>query len=290
MPTLERERTVALGLARAGAELALGYLRGGPKILRMRNKPLGGGPVTAADEAVDAHIVGGLREAFPHDAIVAEESHPDDAWERRERCWLVDPIDGTREFAHGTPGWTVQLGLCIAGRPVLGVVVEPARGRTSWAVLEGHDSSIPRWTGETRIHDEPPTPLSVAERPWQRMRLIGGKIYPFSRQNAIRRVLGISHDRASAVGSVGVRMTSVARGLADAYVQAPGKTKMWDTGPPHALVLAAGGKVTDLRGRPLNFDEPPITHPHGVIACAASQHETILEHLSDLAARWLDEP
>lgn len=292
MSSLERERSVAVDLARAGADLAQQYLRGGAKILRMRNKPLGGGPVTAADEAIDAHIVGGLREAFPQDSIVAEESHPEeneDVWGRGGRCWLVDPIDGTREYARGTPGWTVQIGLCIEGRPVLGVVIEPAHGRTSWAMLEGHGTASAHWTGQTTVQGQEPQPLRVAENPWNRLRLIGGQIYPFSRQNAIRRVLGISSDRASAVGSVGVRMTAVARGEADAYVQAPGKTKMWDTGPPQALVLAAGGRVTDLRGQPLNFDAPPITHPYGVVACAASQHEPILARLADLAARWLDD-
>ncbi len=290
MTSLDAERRLALALAKAGGEIALGYQRGGAKILRMRNKPLGGGPVTAADEAVDAHIVRALTEAFPHDHIVAEESHEDQAWVNTARCWFVDPIDGTREFAHGTTGWTVQLGLCIDGVPVLGVVAEPGPGRVSWAMHEGHGTSHARWVGETLAADGTSSPLRVARRPWHEMRLIGGKIYPFSRQNAIRKVLGITSDRASAVGSVGVRMTSVARGDADCYVQAPGKTKMWDTCPPQALVLAAGGRVTDLRGRPLLFGAPPVTHPGGVVACAAEQHEAILEHMADLTDTWVSDP
>ncbi len=287
MPSLDAERTLAVDLVRSCAQLALEYQRGGTKILRVRNKPLGGGPVTAADEALDARIVTALRRSFPDDAIVAEESHEDGVWHQRERCWFVDPIDGTREFAHGTAGWTVQLGLCIRGEPVLGVVAEPGHRRISWAAVREHGTPSARWEGATTVGDDAPIPLATASRPFSELRLIGGKVYPFSRQNAIRKMLGISSDRASAVGSVGVRMAAVARGHADAYVQAPGKTKMWDTCPPLALVLAAGGRVTDLRGEALRFDAPPVTHPAGVIACAPHHHDIIRERLADLIDTWV---
>ncbi len=252
--------------------------------MRLRNKPLGGGPVTAADEAVDQHIVSGIRDAFPDDPIVAEESWSETPWTQGGRVWFVDPIDGTREFARGTPGWTVQLGLCIDGVPVLGVVAEPAHGRLSWACLE--DTRGSAWIGET----ETPAgvvPLAVSTRPWDEMHIIGGKLSPFSRQRQVHKRLGIRRNRVHAVGSVGVRMVSVARGKADCYVQAPGKTKMWDTCPPIALVLAAGGVVSDLRGRPLDFSQPPVTHPAGVMACPKGRHEAILDALAPLTDSWL---
>ena len=89
------------------------------------------------------------------------------------------------------------------------------------------------------------------------------------------------------VGSVGVRMTAVARGEADAYVQAPGKTKMWDTCAPLCLVEAAGGRVTDLSGAPLDFRAASVTHPRGVVATASAHHAAILEQLQPLADAWL---
>lgn len=284
LASLDDERRLAVSLARAGGEIARTYQRGGARILRLRNKPLGGGPVTAADEAVDAHLVDALREAFPNDPIVAEESWSETPWQQGGRCWFVDPIDGTREFARGTPGWTVQLGLCIDGVPVLGVVAEPAHDRVSWAYRDGE-----RWVGQTETASGT-LPLAVANRPWGEMHIIGGQLSPLSRQRKIHNALGIRGDRVHSVGSVGVRMASVARGRADCYVQAPGKTKMWDTCPPLPLVLAAGGRVTDLRGNPLGFTEPPVTHPGGVIACAAGQHQAILERLESLTASWLGTP
>ena len=286
MASLDAERQLAVSLARVGGDIARGFQRGGARILRLRNKPLGGGPVTAADEAVDAHIVGALREAFPDDPVVAEESWSETPWSRGGRCWFVDPIDGTREFARGTPGWTVQIALCIDGAPVLGVVAEPAHARLSWACLEDPTATTPRWLGETQTAAGA-LPLQVAARPWEQMRIIGGKLSPFSRQRQVHKALGISADRVRSVGSVGVRMASVARGKADCYVQAPGKTKMWDTCPPLALVLAAGGIVTDLRGAPLDFTAPPVTHPRGVMACAKERHEALLRALEPLADSWL---
>lgn len=285
MGFLDEERRLATSLARTGADIARRFQRGGARVLRLRNKPLGGGPVTAADEAVDAHIVGSLRKAFPDDPIVAEESWSQTPWERGGRCWFVDPIDGTREFARGTPGWTVQLGLCIDGAPVLGVVAEPAHDRLSWACLEDVSDEA-SWIGETRT-PAGAVPLAVAARPWDQMRIIGGKLFPLSRQRQVHEVLGISRDRVRSVGSVGVRMASVARGAADCHVQAPGKTKMWDTCPPLALVLAAGGHVSDLRGNPLDFSAPPVTHPAGVVACAAQRRDAVLDALAPLADRWL---
>ncbi len=276
-----------MSLARTGGDIARRFQRGGARILRLRNKPLGGGPVTAADEAVDAHIVSGLREAFPADPIVAEESWSETPWAQGGRCWFVDPIDGTREFARGTPGWTVQMGLCIDGAVVLGVVAEPAHGRMSWACLEDPDAPEPKkWIGESEVAGGT-SPLRVADRAWDEMHIIGGKLFPFSRQRQIHKALGIPFKRVHTVGSVGVRMASVARGIADCHVQAPGKTKMWDTAAPLALVLAAGGRVSDLRGHRLDFSSPPVTHPEGVVCSAAQHHDRIVETLAALTESWL---
>jgi 3'(2'), 5'-bisphosphate nucleotidase len=82
-------------------------------------------------------------------------------------------------------------------------------------------------------------------------------------------------------------MTTVARGDADVYVQAPGHTKMWDTCAPAALLLAAGGVVTDLRGHPLDFRAPSVTHPRGVVATPHDLHAPILARLAPLADKWL---
>ena len=110
---------------------------------------------------------------------------------------------------------------------------------------------------------------------------------PFSRQHAIRRALEVSSTRTASVGSVGVRMTRVARGEADVYVQAPGRTKLWDTCAPAVLVLAAGGRVTDLRGVPLRYRRARVTHHRGVVTATAALHPEVLRRIAPLADAWL---
>jgi 3'(2'), 5'-bisphosphate nucleotidase len=278
---LDPELGFVVELLRVCGQQALRWQAGGARILAVRHKPLGGGPITAADREINDTIVNALRDRFPTDGVLAEESEADEIWRTATRCWFVDPIDGTREFARGTAGWTVQVGLTIDGRPVLGVVAEPALGRMCWAAWDD------AWFGAETFADGTSRPLRGAWRELAEIRLIGGKLFPFSRQHAIRRRLGVDRNRALSVGSVGVRMTAVARGEADAYVQAPGRTKLWDTCAPQCLVQAAGGRVTDLRGEPLQFRSSSITHARGVIATGGRHHDAIVERLRPLADAWM---
>lgn len=283
MPELSAELAFVLDLVETCGTKAREYFAAGPEFLRMRNKPLGGGPVTRADTELNDAIVEALRERFPGDAIVAEESddYEGGSWGEAERCWHVDPIDGTREFARGNEGWTIQIGLCIEGRPALGVVHEPASYRMSWAI-DGDEPIAMHRVGSGRPHN-----LTLSSAQMEALRLIGGRIYPLSRQHSIRRALGITAERAQSVGSVGVRMTAIARGDADVYVQAPGHTKTWDTCAPAVLIRAAGGTVTDLQGEPLSYHGPKVTHPTGVVASHGVLHDQILGRLEPLVTRWL---
>jgi 3'-phosphoadenosine 5'-phosphosulfate (PAPS) 3'-phosphatase len=283
-PPLREELEFVLDLVRQCIPVALAYQAGSRGVLGLRHKPDGGGPITAADRDLNGRIVAALADRFGDDAILAEESADDGRWRFARRCWHVDPIDGTREFARGRSGWTIQVGLCVAGRPVLGVVAEPGTHRITWGLVDSGESIALHQLG-----DAPATPLRVAaaRRGLQDLVLIGGKGHPLSRQYAVRRALGVDADHSLSSGSVGVRMTSVARGDADAYVQPPGRAKLWDTCAPEAVLQAAGARVTDLRGRPLSYLGPTVAHPAGVIASSPAMHHTIVDRLAPLAAKWL---
>ncbi|MCX4245770.1 3'(2'),5'-bisphosphate nucleotidase CysQ family protein [Paraliomyxa miuraensis] len=282
MTALNSELAFTLALVAECGEIAMSYWRRGAKVMALRDKPMGGGPITRADTEINDRIVTALRARFPADGVLAEESADDGSWRAPVRCWYVDPIDGTREFARGRTGWTIQIGLCVGGEPRLGVVLEPAAGHLSWAV-RGPDQALAR----RRLPGGGEVPLEPKEASFEDLLLIGGRMFPLSHQHAIRRALGVSEARARSVGSVGVRMTAVARGDAHVYVQAPGHTKMWDTCAPTALILAAGGRVTDLRGDPLDFRAPSVTHPRGVVASHGRMHEHVLQRMRPLVDRWL---
>lgn len=283
MTDLRAELDFVLDLVASCRPIAFGFLAGGPKLLGMRHKPMGGGPITEADRALNERLTTALTERFPDDGILAEESSHEGPWRRSHRTWHIDPIDGTREFARGKRGWTIQVGLTIDGVPVLGVVDEPGAGRTSWAIAHGDHRQAMQRIGDGPFEPLQPRHASSLEE----ARIVGGRLYPYSRQHAIRKRLGIPHDRTSSVGSVGVRLARVARGEADLYVQAPGRTKMWDTCGPAVLVHATGGLVTDLRGQPLDYRSTKVTHPRGVLACPKALHQDVLDRLAPLTDRWL---
>ncbi|HJX52153.1 MAG TPA: inositol monophosphatase family protein, partial [Polyangia bacterium] len=108
-----------------------------------------GEPVTEADLAANALIVGRLAQEFPDDAILSEELPDDGSRLGRPRVWMVDPIDGTRDFVRGQPGYVVMIGLCVDDRPALGVVAHPSTG-VVWSGVVGQGAWRDRTDG-TRI-------------------------------------------------------------------------------------------------------------------------------------------
>lgn len=236
----------------------------------VRNKPDGAGPVSAADIAVDDLLTRGLRDAFPGDRIVSEESPPPTT-DTSGRIWYVDPIDGTRDYLRGRKGWAICIGLCVDGRPVLGVIAQPARRWTAYAVCDG--------TAAAWLHDGAGVPSDPTAAPRLRVAdpappvvLATGWAPPFSSANTIRRRLGVGRRHTRQVGSVALRIGYVARGDADVYAQAPGRLQTWDTCAAHAVALGAGALVTDLRGDPLHYRPHTPAHRHGILVAAPAAH------------------
>lgn len=273
---LDRELSLALDLARRCGALALAMQARGE--LDTRAKPDDQGPVTRADTEVNARIVAALREAFPGDDVIAEES--DAVVAGRARCWYVDPIDGTTEFARGEDEWAVQIGLCVAGEPVLGVVHEAGAGRLSWGVCAaGATYAQVEEGGEVR-------PLRTSARDLDALLLISSKSHASPRIAAVMQALAIPDARNLRVGSTGVKMMAVARGLADLYVHPTRGTKLWDVCAPHALLRAAGGAISDVRGAPLVYDPRHLSNDFGILASHGPQHPAIVAALGPVVAGW----
>jgi 3'(2'), 5'-bisphosphate nucleotidase len=202
-------------------------------------------PVTVCDRAAEAIILAVLAEAAPGVPVVAEEECaagrvPDcgDAW------FLVDPLDGTKEFVRGGEDYTVNIGLIERGTPVLGVVYQPATG-TLWAALAGAGTWRER-DGErvaitVRAPYAPP-PVAVASKSH------------FSQNTAdYLALVGAAEDCVS-VGS-SLKFCIVAEGGADIYPRLS-PTCEWDTAAGHAILLAAGGRVDGPDGAPLAYGKP----------------------------------
>jgi 3'(2'), 5'-bisphosphate nucleotidase len=243
--------TVALdqviAAARAGGEAVLDeYDRGASA----RTKA-DGSPVCDADERAQEIILARLVEISPGVPIVAEEGAAGVTTEPTPGIfWLVDPLDGTKEFLNGTDEFTVNIALVEDRVPVLGVVLAPARellfGAAAGLGASVEDGAERRSIGARRIPPEGETVVSSRSH---------GDREALERFTAGRRVA-----RTVVAGS-SLKFCLLAAGEADVYPRF-GRTMEWDTAAGDAVLRTAGGRVTDLSGDPLVYGKPGFENPH----------------------------
>lgn len=264
---LQRELDVAIRLARQAGEAIMGYYQTGLCVLRKAGQE----PVTAADMAADDLIAAGLRAAFPDDGLLSEESEDDLSRLEKERVWIVDPLDGTTEFIAETGEFAVQIALTIRGQPVLGVVFQPVTGLLYHAV---------QGSGAYQVDDGQAVRLRVsgAVEPAQ-MCLVASRSHSSPFIESARRVLEIAS--VLRVGSVGLKAALVSRGACDLYL-ANAVSKEWDVCAPHALLLEAGGVLTNLCGESLRYNKRDVVGCRGLVASNGLVHDRIVETLAPL--------
>src|SRR5665213_247969 len=201
-------------------------------------------PLTEADLAAQRVIGAGLAALTPDIGMLGEESAPEVFRQRRdwEALWLVDPLDGTREFVKRNGEFTVNIALVQDGEAVLGVVYAPVR-RVAYAGARGCGAFRGNADG-TR------TPLYLSTPAPSTLRVLGSR----SHGDAVldRMLEGLGAQRRLSVGSA-LKFGLLAEGSADLYVRR-GATSEWDTAAGQALVVEAGGGVVDFSGQPLRYN------------------------------------
>jgi 3'(2'), 5'-bisphosphate nucleotidase len=269
-----------LEVARAAALEAAGAVRTLTGTSLAVERKAGNEPVTAADHAANDIIVRHLRDAFPGDALLSEEIPDDGARLQRPRVWMVDPIDGTREFIRGNTGYAVMIGLCVAGRPCLGVVVLPASG-VVWTGVVGKGA----WREEVSWNTEPATGARTPVRTSTLagppgIRLVSSMSYRMRDEDRFWEALAIEDNLKA--GSVGYKACLVAEGSRDLYVYTGSLTKKWDTCGPEAILVAAGGRMTDTRGKPLSYVDQDLENRDGIVASNGPLHDQVIATLAEL--------
>jgi 3'(2'), 5'-bisphosphate nucleotidase len=193
-----------------------------------------------ADQVANAFILTGLAEWRPGDAILSEESFDDRKRLAARRVWIVDPLDGTREYSEGRADWAVHVALAVDGAPRLGAVAVPALGR-----LFRSDAVAP------------PPPAARAHP-----RMLVSRTRPPPEVEEIATLLGAE---LVAMGSAGAKAMAVVAGEADLYYHAGGQHE-WDNCAPAAVALAAGLHASRLDGSPLAYNRADTNVPDLVIA------------------------
>jgi myo-inositol-1(or 4)-monophosphatase len=243
--------------AREAASLALSY-RDRP-IVRER-KP-DGSIVTEADKAVDRLVAARLKDARPDYGWLSEESLENERRLSARRVWILDPIDGTREFLHGGDGWTIALCLAKDGVPVLSAVVNPVRGEFFEARV-----GMGAFLNGQRI-------LASAQQELSGARVV---VSTAVRAKGKWQPPWPGATPVSANASI-YRLALIASGRADAYFALNPKWE-WDIAAGALLVSEAGGTVTGKTGAPLTFNSAEAKVP-GLVAAAPGLHRILIERL-----------
>jgi myo-inositol-1(or 4)-monophosphatase len=205
-------------------------------------------PVTSADLEANRTIAGLLRDAFPAYGWLSEETEDDKTRLQCSRVWIVDPLDGTKEFITGVPEFSVAIALARDGEPVLGVTYNPVRREMFWSA-QGFGCHLNR--RRVRV---------------SRTRTLRRATVLASRSESARGEWQVFHGqvRVSPTGSVAYKLAMVAAGMGDATFTRLPKNE-WDIASGAALIIEAGGCVTGLDGEPVRLNQPNVRLP-GLIA------------------------
>jgi 3'(2'), 5'-bisphosphate nucleotidase len=268
-----RELQVAINLAREAGAAILQYYDVPVQVERKIDADEQTEPVTVADRAANTLIVNGLQQVFPDDGILAEESVDTKRRLTKRRVWMVDPLDGTNGFIARDGDFAVQIGLAVDGQSVLGVVYQPLPdvlysaigGAGTWIEREGFEAERARVSDHTEV---------------RQARLAASRTHRSPRMDVVVRSLGIEEEVRR--GSVGIKVGLIIERQCDVYIHLSPRTKQWDTCAPEVILREAGGRMTDLFGEPLGYNQRDVQNRNGLVASNGAIHERTIEKLAPL--------
>lgn len=244
------------------------------------------GPVTAADVAANHYILETLQTNLGTEdfGYLSEETYKSLSESSRESLrhqpwvWIIDPLDGTRDFIDNTGEYAVHIALVHEGRPILAVVVWPEAQKLYSATLGG-GTFVETAEGVT-------TPVSVSNRnAIADLSLVASRTHRDERFNQLLRQLPFKEKHY--VGSVGCKIATIIEQQADVYISLSGKSapKDWDMAAPELILSEAGGKFTHFDGTPLMYNQGDINQWGGLMASNGHCHNDLCKKASEILAQ-----
>jgi len=249
---VSEDATLAADLADAAGQLLLQVRAAHPGIDPRELKGLG-------DSRAQELLAARLAEARPHDAILSEEAVDDRRRLSAERVWIIDPLDGTREFSEGRSDWAVHVALWQGGALVAGAVALPGIG--------------------TVLCTDPAPVVPAAVGDGRGLRMAVSRTRPPAVADALTQQMGL---HPVPMGSAGYKVAAVVRGEVDLYVHAGGQYE-WDSAAPVAVAWAAGLHASRLDGSALVYNQEDVLLPD-LVVCRADLAAAVLEELARIAA------
>ena len=265
-------------LSWVAADILIAYARGQeppygfPKSLTVQEG--GDGPVSAADMAVNELLISGLNDNFTFKEwdILSEETSKEKTFQtsdfKRDWCWIIDPLDGTRDFLQGSENYAIHIALAYKKIPKVGIVVIPEREEL-WIGIIGTGTWCENRNGIKKY-------AAFSERvEFSELVLVSSKNHQQSKLVNLLSTLCFAETKK--IGSVGCKVASILRGDSDVYISLSGITapKDWDMAAPHAIIQAAGGFFTHADERVLNYLDVGYDQSGCLIASHGKSHKRI---------------
>ncbi len=267
-------------LSWTAADVLMAYARGEeppygfPKSLTVEEG--GDGPVSAADMAVNELLISGLKDNLNYKEwdILSEETSKEKTFQgshyKKDWCWILDPLDGTKDFLQGSKNYAVHIALAYKQKPKIGVVLIPERNEL-WVGIIGGGA----WYENRDGHKKQ---ISFSDRiDISELILVSSK----NHQQPILQnlLLSMCFAETKKIGSVGCKVASILRGESDVYISLSGKTspKDWDMAAPQALIEAAGGVFSHIDGTNLIYNNPNYSQSGCLIASHGKSHQKICQ-------------
>jgi 3'(2'), 5'-bisphosphate nucleotidase len=264
---------IARSVGRGAAKILRSYYRGevndGDLAIEENKKD---GPVTAADLATNHFILEQLQAALGNDdfGYLSEETHQGLEPLPQSWVWIIDPLDGTRDFIDKTGEYAVHIALVYQGRPVIAVVAVPEAEKLYFAA-KGEGTYVEFGDGTVK-------PIQVSQRNQiEDLSLVVSRTHRDQRfQNLIDRLPIKSRNY---VGSVGCKIATILEQQSDVYISLSGKSaaKDWDFAAPELILTEAGGKFTHFSGEPLTYNKGDVRQWGGLMASNGLCHELLCE-------------
>ena len=278
-------------LSWSAADVLMAYARGQeppygfPKSLTVKEG--GDGPVSAADMAVNQLLISGLKDNLTYKEwdILSEETSKDNTFQsvhyKNDWCWIIDPLDGTRDFLEGSENYAVHIALAYKQKPKVGIVLIPEKNEL-WIGIKG----VGAWSED---RDGSKNYISFSERSdISELVLVSSKNHHQSKLQNLLSTLCFADTKR--IGSVGCKVASILRGEADVYISLSGKTspKDWDMAAPHALIESAGGMFSHADGTELIYEKENYSQSGCLIASHGKSHQKICNKAMEFFS--LEEP
>lgn len=283
---LEEIVAIARSVGWGAADILRSYYSGHPddSILEINEKK--DGPVTAADVAANHYILEKLQAAFGTDdfGYLSEETYKSLSEQTRETLihtpwvWVIDPLDGTRDFIDKTDEYAIHIALIHQERPVVAVVVWPEAEKLYYATLGGGTF--------VETLEDVPTPVQVSKRDSiADLSLVASRTHRDERFNQLLSQLPFKAKHY--VGSVGCKIVTIIEQKADVYISLSGKSapKDWDMAAPELILTEAGGQFTHFDGTSLRYNQGDINQWGGLMASNGCCHQALCTQASEILAK-----